>query len=235
MGNDNRFGRLQSQAAFSLIELLVVIAIIAVLVSVVMPALSRARRRAQQMACSSNLRQVGLLFTAYTMENRDYYPSADDPVRPGIWLWMGRGWRPVLETYASRNPYGGIFFCPGDEKARAQYDSTSYAYSLSFYHSPEQINGMTAVADNYSNPRPAVPQRSSNVRSPSRKVLAGEWSSVHFPFSADRGWFGPGGRRVFLFADNSVLTHAASEIAPANDGNPNPNLTRDGIRGEDLP
>ncbi len=223
------------RAAFSLVELLVVLAIMAILASLVAPAAGRARRRAQQTACVSNLRQVGLLFMVYGNERGGQYPWAHDPISPGIWLWMGRGWRPVLEPYAPRNAAGGIFFCPGDAKARAQFDSTSYAYSMSFYHSPEQINEMTSVADNYSNPRPAVPQRAAAVVYPARKILAGEWSSVHAPFAADRGWFGPGGRRVFLFADNHVRPLDADQLAPANDGNPNPNLTRDGLRGGDTP
>lgn len=224
-----------TRAAFSLVELLVVMAVVSILLGLVLPAAQRARRQAQRTACASNLRQIGLLFTLYGNERGGQYPWANDPIRPGIWLWMGRGWRPVLEPYAPTNSAGGIFACPGDAKARAQYDSTSYAYSMAFYHSPEQINGMTAVADNYSNPRPAVPQRAANVAEPSRKILAGEWSSVHAPFAADRGWFGPGGRRVFLFAENHVRSLDAAEIAIANDGNPNPNLTRDGIRGADVP
>lgn len=221
-------------SGFTLVELLTVMVIVAILASLSLTGLTRARRRGQETLCSNNLRQIGCAFLLYGNEHRDEYPWAQDPLRPGIWLWMGRGFRPTLEPYAPRGGAAGVFFCPADRKAAAQYDYTSYAYSLSFYHSPEQIDGMTSVADNYSNPRPPVRQKAAFVATPSSKILSGEWSSVHAPFAADRGWFGPGGKRVFLFADLHVESVEASRLLPANDGNPNPNLTRHGIRGADL-
>ncbi len=226
--------RVSHRAGFTLVELLTVLAIVAVLASLSLTGLTRARQRGQQTVCGNNLRQIGMAFLMYGNDRNEEYPWAQDPVRPGIWLWMGRGWRPELEPYAPRGGGPGVFFCPADKKAAAQYDNTSYAYSMAFYHSPEQINGMTSTADNYSNPRPPVRQKFGNVAQPSMKILAGEWSSVHAPFAGDRGWFGPGGNRMFLFADYHVEPVEASRLKTANDGNPNPNLTRDGIRGSDL-
>ncbi|CAN5636448.1 hypothetical protein BH09PLA1_BH09PLA1_17670 [soil metagenome] len=60
--------------AFTLVELLVVIGIIAVLISVLLPALSKARGRAQTISCQSNLRQVMLAARTYAAENRDSLP-----------------------------------------------------------------------------------------------------------------------------------------------------------------
>ncbi len=65
---------LRGKAAFTLIELLVVIAIIALLIGILLPALSKARKSAQQMACLSNTRQVALGMTSYANDSQEWYP-----------------------------------------------------------------------------------------------------------------------------------------------------------------
>ncbi|MGH7970731.1 MAG: type II secretion system protein [Limisphaerales bacterium] len=100
----------RSRQGFTLIELLVVIAVIAILASLLLPGLTRAKEAGRAASCKNNLRQLGLASATYALDNKGAFPSFRDwlYVRPGD-LTTGRLF-PYLRTKA-------VYLCPTDKIA----------------------------------------------------------------------------------------------------------------------
>jgi prepilin-type N-terminal cleavage/methylation domain-containing protein/prepilin-type processing-associated H-X9-DG protein len=230
---------------FTIVELLVVISIIAAVTAILLPAVGKARAIARRTRCVSNLKQIDIAMHSYLSSNDDKYPCAQDtlpkkdPSDPNIWLWMGRGWRSFIAPHLggkinTKNP--SVLYCPSDTIAPVKWESTSYSYSLTFYHSPEDIDSLNGPYSDLTK-MPPTAQKSINVAKPAGKILIAEWLSNHkqIPNNNDSGWWCWSGKRNYLFADGQVRFMDVNDIRTARDGFPNPNLTINGIRGIDWP
>lgn len=124
---------------FTLLELLIVISIIAILASLLLPALYKAKKKTQSITCQGNEKSIGLAVSFYSADYNDYLPNngtllveCDDSISDSSTSWAEK-----LFDYLQIDPeargYLGVFTCPGtSEKNNIRYDVRK-KYGLNFY------------------------------------------------------------------------------------------------------
>lgn len=127
------------RSGFTLIELLVVIAIIAILASILFPVFARAREKARQSACLSNVKQILLALDMYAQDYDETYPQGFTPNEESP------NWRDFVQPYIKNNQ---VWICPSQKKDRPASYGLTYAIhrkSMGYWDDPSCV---VAVAEN---------------------------------------------------------------------------------------
>jgi prepilin-type N-terminal cleavage/methylation domain-containing protein/prepilin-type processing-associated H-X9-DG protein len=144
----------KSQKAFTLVELLVVIAIIALLLSILMPSLRKARDSAMKIVCKSNMKQIGISSNVFAADHGGIIPTyaglpttapANSKISSLWYCWIGLLDQTIigkpldeLKIYKNTGGYNQkIWWCPADRISRKSkfptYSSVSYGLNAALY------------------------------------------------------------------------------------------------------
>ena len=245
--------RRRGSAGFTLLELLAVIGVIAVLAGVLAPVYMQSKRSGRRARCQSNLRQIACAFESYAADHSTCYPNTGNQ-----YLWAGYYWREPLRRYvvaSAAEDRNMVLACPADPTPPGVYAGTSYAYSASFYMTPDQVNAVQNadyIRAKFAATNPKLPCTTVNsaaLKFAAKKVLVAEYWTLHsekmkvgwYDDPADTGNDPWSGERNYMFADGHVRYLSTKRIHPADSpvvnrprSLPDINLTRDGIAGKDV-
>jgi prepilin-type N-terminal cleavage/methylation domain-containing protein/prepilin-type processing-associated H-X9-DG protein len=156
------YSTLNRRGGFTLIELLVVIAITAILAAMLLPALARAKMKAQGAVCASNLRQIGLAMNLYAEDANGYLPGTAHSTLSNTWIYN-------LAPYVANTDK--IRLCGSDKKRDERLANHGTSYIMNEYTS-------TPALDPFGDPIAGEPvwNKLSSISKPTDTMLVFEIS-----------------------------------------------------------
>ena len=215
------------RSGFTAVELLVVVSIIAILTSLVLPALKTVRAAARSTQCMSNLRSMGVALNAYTGDYRSFVP-------PGCGYGYREDWKSILRAYMDGIDSSKVFTCPG---AAIRAGNAHYSAQFSLFPDLNRSGGERSKIGRTPELRPdsalffdGSQDPSSGNANPLSWNQAGMWEyygenaaddlrttsasgSADLPYNYWMRWRHAGNRVSVLYGDMHVASRTAETMA----------------------